>query len=340
LVLEKIRIGLIGLGHLGKIHLRCLLELTDLFEVVGVHDANKKMGTEVAEAFGVKHYQNVKELITDSEAIDLVTSTISHYDLGKLVLQNHKHLFVEKPICSTLQQAKRLTSLAKENNCMGQVGHVERYNPAVLALRQQVLNPMFIEVHRLASFNPRGTDVSVILDLMIHDLDLVLHWVKSPLKSIYASGVSVISSTPDIANVRLEFKNGCVANLTASRISMKQMRKVRLFQPSAYISIDLLEKKSEIIRIHNEDVNLPEEAIATQLQAADGRTRVLEFFSPEIEPVNAIKAELADFSESIKLQQAPLVSFESATSTLEVAMKILNQIKKNNVLQQETLDLG
>jgi predicted dehydrogenase len=340
LVLEKIRIGLIGLGHLGKIHLRCLLELTDLFEVVGVHDANKKMGTEVAEAFGVKHYQNVKELIIDSEAIDLVTSTISHYDLGKLVLQNYKHLFVEKPICSTLQQAKRLTSLAKENNCMGQVGHVERYNPAVLALRQQVLNPMFIEVHRLASFNPRGTDVSVILDLMIHDLDLVLHWVKSPLKSIYASGVSVISSTPDIANVRLEFKNGCVANLTASRISMKQMRKVRLFQPSAYISIDLLEKKSEIIRIHNEDVNLPEEAIATQLQAADGRTRVLEFFSPEIEPVNAIKAELADFSESIKLQQAPLVSFESATSTLEVAMKILNQIKKNNVLQQETLDLG
>lgn len=338
--MEKIRIGLIGLGHLGKIHLRCLLELTDLFEVVGVHDANKKMGTEVAEAFGVKHYQNVKELIIDSEAIDLVTSTISHYDLGKLVLQNHKHLFVEKPICSTLQQAKRLTSLAKENNCMGQVGHVERYNPAVLALRQQVLNPMFIEVHRLASFNPRGTDVSVILDLMIHDLDLVLHWVKSPLKSIYASGVSVISSTPDIANVRLEFKNGCVANLTASRISMKQMRKVRLFQPSAYISIDLLEKKSEIIRIHNEDVNLPEEAIATQLQAADGRTRVLEFFSPEIEPVNAIKAELADFSESIKLQQAPLVSFESATSTLEVAMKILNQIKKNNVLQQETLDLG
>jgi predicted dehydrogenase len=282
----------------------------------------------------------VKELITDSEAIDLVTSTISHYGLGKLVLQNHKHLFVEKPICSTLQQAKRLTSLAKENNCMGQVGHVERYNPAVLALRQQVLNPMFIEVHRLASFNPRGTDVSVILDLMIHDLDLVLHWVKSPLKSIYASGVSVISSTPDIANVRLEFKNGCVANLTASRISMKQMRKVRLFQPSAYISIDLLEKKSEIIRIHNEDVNLPEEAIATQLQAADGRTRVLEFFSPEIEPVNAIKAELADFSESIKLQQVPLVSFESATSTLEVAMKILNQIKKNNVLQQETLDLG
>lgn len=340
MVLEKIRIGLIGLGHLGKIHLRCLLELTDLFEVVGVHDANKKMGSEVAEAFGIKHYQNAKDLIADSEAIDLVTSTISHYDLGKLVLQNKKHLFVEKPICSTLQQAKRLTSLAKENNCMGQVGHVERYNPAVLALRQQVLNPMFIEVHRLASFNPRGTDVSVILDLMIHDLDLVLHWVKSPLKSIYASGVSVISSTPDIANVRLEFKNGCVANLTASRISMKQMRKVRLFQPNAYISIDLLEKKSEIIRIHNEDANLPAEAITTQLQAADGRTRLLEFSSPEIEPVNAIKAELADFSESIKRQQAPLVSFESATSTLEVAMKILNQIKKNNVLQQETLDLG
>ncbi len=338
--MKKIRIGLIGLGHLGKIHLRCLLELTDIFEVVGVHDANKKMSIEVANTFAVKNYQNAKDLIVDSEAIDLVTSTKSHYDLGKLVLQYHKHLFVEKPICSTLQQAKRLTSLAKENNCMGQVGHVERYNPAVLALRGQVLNPMFIEVHRLASFNPRGTDVSVILDLMIHDLDLVLHWVKSPLKSIYASGVSVISSTPDIANVRLEFKNGCVANLTASRISMKQMRKVRLFQPNAYISIDLLEKKSEIIRIHNEDVTLPEEAITTQLQSADGRTRVLEFFSPEIESVNAIKAELADFSESIRLNQTPLVNFESATSTLEVAIKILNQIKKNNLLQQESLELS
>ena len=193
-----------------------------------------------------------EDLIHLVDAADVVAPTTFHHELCKLALRNGKHVFVEKPMADTMEQAKEILSLVKESKVKFQVGHVERFNPAFLALQGHQLNPMFIEVHRLAQFNPRGTEVSVILDLMIHDIDIILHLVKSDVKNIYANGVAVMTDTPDIANVRIEFNNGCVANLTSSRISMKKMRKIRLFQKDAYIGIDFLEKKTDIIKLKGE----------------------------------------------------------------------------------------
>ncbi|GAA6773854.1 hypothetical protein AAGS39_46220 [Flavobacterium sp. CGRL2] len=237
-----LKVGVLGAGHLGKIHLR-LLQQSDKYELVGFYDENQENAERISKEFGYKNFSTIAKLIHAVDVIDIVTPTLSHYKCAKVAIKSGKHIFIEKPIANTVAEAEEIIALAKEYNVKGQVGHVERFNPAFIATKNMIENPMFIETHRLAEFNPRGTDVPVVLDLMIHDIDAILSVVNSKVKDIHASGVSVISDTPDIANARIEFENGCVANLTASRISMKNMRKSRFFQKDAYISVDFLEKK-------------------------------------------------------------------------------------------------
>ena len=239
-----LKIGVLGAGHLGKIHLR-LLQQSEKYELVGFYDENQENGAKIAAEFGYKQFDTIAKLIHAVDVIDIVTPTLSHYKCAKVSIKSGKHVFIEKPIATTVDEAEEIIALATEYKVKGQVGHVERFNPAFIATKNMIENPMFIETHRLAEFNPRGTDVPVVLDLMIHDIDAILSVVNSKVKNIHASGVSVISETPDIANARIEFENGCVANLTSSRISMKNMRKTRFFQKDAYISVDFLEKKCE-----------------------------------------------------------------------------------------------
>ena len=243
-----LKVGIIGVGHLGKFHLNNWQEI-DGVKLVGFYDPSEENAKAVIEKYGLKRFTDLDALIEKCDAVDIVAPTNHHFSLCEKAIRKGRHVFVEKPLADTLEEGRLLVNMAKEANIKMQVGHVERFNPAYLAVKDLDLNPMFIEVHRLAQFNPRGTEVSVILDLMIHDIDIILSLVKSDVKNISASGVAVLTETPDIANVRIEFNNGCVANLTSSRISMKKMRKIRMFQKDSYIGIDFLEKKVEIIKI-------------------------------------------------------------------------------------------
>ena len=323
-----LKIGVLGVGHLGKIHVKCIQQ-TDCFELVGFFDPNDKNAAQVAEDQGIKRFEKVEELLELVDVVDIVTPTITHFELALQAIQHGKHVFIEKPLCNTVEEAETLLTACRKHGVKVQVGHVERFNPALLALENTKLSPMFIEAHRLAVFNPRGTDVSVILDLMIHDLDIVLSLVDSDVKGVHASGVSVVSDTPDIANVRLEFENGCVANLTASRISMKQMRKVRLFQPDAYISLDFLEKNTQVIRLYDEgSPDLPKDANLMDLQTAKGKKHI-HIDMPQTEPVNAIQLELETFAESILQNKKPKVSIDDGYRALKMAHEIIKTIEKN-----------
>lgn len=316
-----LKIGVFGVGHLGKFHLNNWLKIEGT-ELIGFFDPNDKNAADVEEKFGLKRFHDAEQLMQAIDAADIVAPTNYHYDLCTLALRNGKHVFVEKPMADNIDQAKDMVQLVKEAKVKFQVGHVERFNPAFLALKNRSLNPMFIEVHRLAQFNPRGTEVSVILDLMIHDIDIVLHLVNSPVKNISASGVSVMTDTPDIANVRIEFHNGCVANLTSSRISMKRMRKMRLFQKDAYIGIDFLEKKTEIIKLKGEG---DDEFFHFDIETPNG-TKTVAIENPEIADVNAIEAELRAFSQSILTDSRPPVNEIDGLVALEVAHEILRKI--------------
>ena len=322
------KIGVIGAGHLGKIHLRCIQSVPTL-SLVGFFDTDKMNAGKIAQEFSTISFDNLDELMDAVDIVDIVTPTIFHYKIAEAAIKKGKHVFIEKPLTHTIQEAKKLIALAEKYHVKVQVGHVERFNPAFLAIKNIELKPMFIEAHRLASFNPRGTDVSVILDLMIHDIDLILHLVKSDVKKIHASGVSVVSATPDIANVRLEFENGCVANLTASRISMKQMRKVRMFQEDAYISLDFLEKSAQLIRLHDEKVlkqfTDTERDTFMPFDSARGK-RWLEIKNPDVPAVNAIALELSSFAEAIENNTPPLVSIYDGYAALNVAHKIIKKI--------------
>lgn len=320
-----IKIGLLGVGHLGNIHLRLLLELKDIYEVVGIYDADKTRAEEKAAEYGVKAWEDMDSLIEACDAVDIVTPTLSHFDCAKAAMKRFKHVFIEKPVTATLEEARSLQRLAREAQVKVQVGHVERFNPAFLSIRDLELSPMFIEGHRLAQWNPRGTDVSVILDLMIHDLDIVLSSVKSTIKRISASGVAVLSDSPDIANARIEFNNGAVANLTASRISLKNMRKIRMFQRNAYLAVDFLNKKTEIVNINEGEAptELGEEAIGFQSGEVH---KHLTFDHPEVLPVNSIKLELEEFAEAIQNDTATSVTLDQATAALDAAYQIMDKI--------------
>lgn len=321
-----LKIGLLGLGHLGKIHLKCIRMVT-AYEFIGFYDPDEQT-SPLAEEFGVQRWTDFDALLDAVDVIDIVTPTVTHYELALKAIEKGKHVFIEKPLTHTIEEAQHLLEKRKEYEVKVQVGHVERFNPALLALGDMKLQPMFMEVHRLAMFNPRGTDVSVVLDLMIHDLDLVLNLVQSKLKSISASGVAVVSKQPDISNARLEFENGCVANLTASRISMKQMRKLRLFQKDAYISLDFLDKNAQIIRLFDPgDPNIPEDGNQLELHTDEG-VKLVHMELLETEAVNAIKMELESFAACIIEDRRPIVSIEDGYDALSVAHEIIKQIEQ------------
>lgn len=323
-----LKVGVFGVGHLGKFHLNNWAEIYGA-HVIGFFDPEDSNANEVTEKYGVKRYTDGNKLIQACDIVDVVVPTDKHYEVCKHALRRGKHVFVEKPLAKTLEEAKELIELAKEANVKVQVGHVERFNPALLALKGVQLNPMFIEVHRLSQFNPRGTEVSVVLDLMIHDIDIVLSLVKSTVKSIHASGVSVMTDTPDIASVRLEFNNGCVANITSSRISLKKMRKMRIFQKDAYISVDFLEKKTEIIKLQEEGDSLP--GLSFDLETSAG-TKKISISSPTISESNAIKLELESFLDSIVNDKPTVVSEIDGFMAMEVAHKIIEKINRSNNL--------
>ena len=319
-----LKAGVIGAGHLGKIHLKLLKQSTK-YELVGFYDKDKEASEKVASEFGYKSFPSMEALIEACDMVDVVTPTLYHFDTAKQVIEAGKHLFIEKPITHTVPEAEALLELAKIHNVKGQVGQVERFNPAFMSVNHKIKNPMFIESHRLAEFNPRGTDVSVVLDLMIHDIDAILSVVKSKVKEIHASGVSVISETPDIANARIEFENGCVANLTASRISMKKMRKARFFQRDAYISVDFLEKKCEVVKM--KDAPKTPDDFAMILTNAEGIKKQIYFDNPKVDNNNAILDELETFADSINNNTTPVVSLEQGTEALRVAMQIISNFK-------------
>ncbi len=315
-----LKAGVLGAGHLGKIHLR-LIQQSEKYELVGFYDPDETNAKKVAEEFGYTYFSSMQDLIAAVDVVDIVTPTLSHYDCAAEAIQKGKHIFIEKPIANTVEEAEKLLKLANDYSIKGQIGHVERFNPAFIAVKDKINNPMFIETHRLAEFNPRGTDVPVVLDLMIHDIDIILSVVPSKVKNINASGVSVISNSPDIANARIEFENGCVANLTASRISLKNMRKSRFFQKDAYISVDFLEKKVEVVKM--KDVPETPDEFAMILQNAEGEKKQIYFENPKIDTNNAILDELETFASAIKNNETPIVTLSDGTEALRVATQII-----------------
>lgn len=326
-----LRVGLLGAGHLGKIHLRLLLELKDQYEFVGFYDPNDENAALVQEQFKVERFLSVEDLLAQVDCIDIVTPTLSHFELASKAMKMGKHVFIEKPITQTLEEAKILLSLARESGVKVQVGHVERFNPAFQKALPFFNQPMFIETHRLAQFNPRGTDVPVVLDLMIHDIDIILSVVKSEVKSISASGVAVVSDSDDITNARIEFENGCVANLTSSRISLKNMRKSRFFQKDAYISVDFLTKELEVFRLETIDGTPDPFDIVFDMGSNKPKKKVL-FDKPEVGDSNAIKEELASFYDAITNNETPKVSIEDGYKALEVATQIVEKLSNHNLV--------
>jgi predicted dehydrogenase len=319
-----LKIGIIGAGHLGKFHINNWLEINDV-ELVGFYDTDENNTKQVVEKYHLKNFSSAEELLDNCDAVDIVAPTIFHFELCALALRKGKHVFVEKPLTNTMDEAKALLKLAKESNVKFQVGHIERFNPAFVALNNHSLEPMFIEVHRLSQFNPRGTDVSVILDLMIHDIDIILHLVKSNVSYISANGVVVLSDTPDIANVRIEFDNGCVANLTSSRISMKKMRKMRLFQKDAYIGIDFLEKKTEII---SQNIPTDKSVFTFDIDTGKGK-KTVSIANPNVEDRNAMMDELVAFKNAIINNTETVVTVVDGFRAMEVAHQILEKINKD-----------
>ncbi|MCB9164902.1 MAG: Gfo/Idh/MocA family oxidoreductase [Flavobacteriales bacterium] len=324
---EPIRIAVLGGGHLGRIHLQQLTQLPE-WQVVGFHDPHPEKCAAIQQEFGVRAYPSVESLLGEVDVLDIVTPTVTHAALATQALERGLHVFIEKPVTETVAEAEALLALAARVGRQVQVGHVERFNPAFQAALPYLDEPKFIESHRLAQFNPRGTDVSVVLDLMIHDIDLILHVVKSPVVSIHASGVAVVSTTPDITNARIAFANGCVANLTASRISMKNMRKSRFFQHDAYIAVDMLEKSAEVVRMRT--VTGEPDPFAVTIDLGEGKgVREISFEKPEVPVVNAIREELRSFARSIRSGSVPAVPLVDGTAALRVAHGVLEEIAKN-----------
>lgn len=315
-----LRIGILGAGHLGRIHLR-LVAASPALELVGFYDPNAAAVDKLVSEKGYRAFESAEALIDAVDVVSIITPTLSHFEMAEKAIRSKKHVFIEKPIAQNDEEAQKLVKLASENGVLGQVGHVERFNPAFQAIQPSLDTPLFIETHRLAEFNPRGTDVSVVLDLMIHDIDIVLSVVDSPIKRIDASGVAVISETPDISNARITFENGCVANFTASRISLKKMRKTRFFQKNAYIAVDYLAKKVEVVKI--KDAPNKTEDLSILLTNAEGKKKQIYFENPAISETNAILEELEHFAHCIKTKQIPKVSLKDGAYALEVAHRVI-----------------
>ncbi|GIV34846.1 MAG: oxidoreductase [Chitinophagales bacterium] len=327
--MDALRIGVLGAGYLGKIHLRLISKLS-CYTPMGFYDPHDANALLAEQETGIPRFYDREALLDAVDVVDVVTPTSSHYESAAAAIQKGKHVFIEKPLAEHLQEARQLMQMAEQAGIKAMVGHVERFNPAFLAIQGMQLQPMFIETHRLAAFHPRGTDVPVVLDLMVHDIDLILSMVHSDIRDISASGVAVISSTPDVANARIEFTNGCVANITCSRISMKKMRRIRLFQKDTYISMDLLDKSTEVFRLnaHNDAEN------AIVIETRDGEAKKISYEKITMPEMNAIQTELELFARSILTDQPPPVSLLDGYRALEVAYRVLETIEKNQAAVQ------
>lgn len=329
-----LKIGVLGAGHLGKIHINCIKQLP-VYELVGFYDQNAKTAEKVSEDLQVKCFSTIEELIDLVDVVDIVTPTIAHFECASLALRKGRHVFIEKPIVATVEEANELIKLAEATDRKVQVGHVERFNPAYIAARPYIDAPLFIEAHRLALFNPRGTDVPVVLDLMVHDIDIILDVIKSPIKHVSVSGVSIVSPTPDITNARIEFENGSVANLTASRLSLKNMRRHRMFQKDAYITVDFLEKKADIVRIN--ELEGDTNPFAMTIDLADGTTKQITVEQPEVKPINSIMTELESFHEAIVNNTEPSVTIHDGVQALKVCYMILDEMNRNQQIIQNNI---
>lgn len=323
---SKVNVGVIGTGHLGSLHAKMYTEIEPV-NFVGVYDVDGEKRKEVASKFKVIPFPSLDELLSNVDAVSIATVTTTHYEVAKQAMNAGKHVLIEKPITSTLAEADELLALAKQKNVLIQVGHIERFNPAIVSLESYQLKPMFIESHRLAQFNPRGTDVAVVLDLMIHDIDIILSLVNSPVKQIDANGVAVVSDTPDIANARLQFQNGCVANVTASRISQKKMRKMRMFQHNAYIAIDFQQGSADVFRLGKEGEGSIWSTMLLGKIGEGKNKRSIIYEQPEIKKINALKYELESFVNAVQNGSRPIVNGEDGRHALEVAQEIMNKIQ-------------
>ncbi len=329
--MNKVKVGIVGVGHLGSLHAKLFMDIPDA-DIVGIYDVDNEKLVKVAEELKLEAFSDLDRLIDSVDAIDIVTPTSYHFDIAMKALEKGKHIFLEKPITETVEQAEKIVAFARDKGCLIQVGHIERFNPAVLSLQDVHLSPIFIEAHRLASFNPRGTDVAVILDLMIHDLDLISYIVKSKPIHIDASGVGVISNSIDIANARIEFENGCVANVTASRISAKKMRKMRIFQKNAYISMDFAEGFSEIFYIPKDDQQpFHDGTLAFSLGEIEHGSvkKEIKYNRLERKNINPLRRELRTFTDAILNNVEPLVSGEDGLDALKLATKVLQKIAEH-----------
>jgi predicted dehydrogenase len=322
---ELLNIGVIGVGHLGALHVKMLAEMPDV-RLVGVYDIDVMKAQNIASEFRTRSYGSADALLADVDAVTIATTTTAHHEVARKGLEMGKHLFIEKPITHTIEEADALCRLAKDRKLMVQVGHIERFNPAILALEKYEIKPMFVESHRLAQFNPRGTDVAVVLDLMIHDIDIILSFVNSPVRHIDANGVAVVSDSIDIANARIQFENGCVANVTASRISQRKMRKMRLFQRNEYISIDFSEGLAEVFKLVGEDEPNAKGTMMLGELGSGKHKRKIVYEQPEVKEVNALKYELELFTKSIRTKSPPLISAEDGKRALQVANTIMKKI--------------
>ena len=319
-----IPIGLAGAGHLGKFHIECLQRIEE-FQFIGFYDSDEERAQEIASKYNVAYFPSFDELLDSVEALCIVTPTITHYDLARKAIDRNKHLFIEKPLTDNPSTSFELAEQVLKHNLVGRVGHVERYNPAYVAAKKLgIHSPLFIEAHRLSPFNVRGLDVPVIMDLMIHDIDLVLSMVDSEVDHIEANGVGVAGQSADICNARITFKNNAVANLTASRISLKQMRKLRLFQRDQYMAIDFLEHEVQVVKLLHEE---PVDQLSMRLDLPGG-ARFIAADNPEVTKHNAIEEELKEFNLAIKGQSGSGVTFLQAARAVDVAHKIMDQITK------------
>jgi predicted dehydrogenase len=317
----------VGVGHLGSLHAKMLAGMPGA-ALAGVFDVDQAKSARVAQEYGTCAFGSLEELLEAVDAATVAVATSNHATVALEGLRRGKHLFIEKPITETVREADAICSLAHEKGILVQVGHIERFNPAVLALEKYDIRPMFIESHRLAQFKPRGVDVAVVLDLMIHDIDLILSFVRSPVRQVDASGVAVVSETIDIANARLQFENGCVANVTASRISQRKMRKMRLFQRNAYISIDFSEGLSEVFRLVTADEpDVRGTMLLGEIDMGTHRHKIV-YEQPEVKPVNALEHELSLFLSSVRAGTQPIVSGEDGKRALEVAITIMEKINR------------
>jgi predicted dehydrogenase len=326
--MEKLKVGVIGTGHLGNLHTKMFHQIEDC-QLVGVYDSNQQAAKLTADEYKTKAFKNIDEILNEIEAVSIAATTSAHYELAKKCLEKNIHVFVEKPITASIPEAQEIVDFASKNKLNLQVGHIERFNPALISLEKYILQPMFIQTDRLAQFNPRGTDVAVVLDLMIHDIDIILSLVKSEVKNIEASGVAVVSDTLDIANARIQFENGAVANVTASRISQKKMRKMRIFQRDNYIALDFISGVSEVYRLVPVNEKVDSAFISFgEIGIGEKKKRVV-YEQPEIKEVNALKYELELFVKSVIKKIPPVVSGEDGLRALKVAEIILKKIDES-----------